>query len=88
MKTSKPIIDYRGFQILANPYQYTVKRPGAPEVYFSDLELCFREIFEHDLKTRLIENSEKQTIEEMLRIVKETSEDIKTLIRKTYEIRI
>lgn len=60
-----------GVEIWADEVCYMVKIDTNPPAYYTDLPMCFQEIFEQVLQHRLMEN-EKKTIDEILSIVKDT----------------
>jgi len=74
----KKIISFNNFYISADGNGYMVRfRKNSPS-YFSNLEMCFREVFDQTLKRNLIKNG-KKTIDECLKICKETKKEIKDI---------
>jgi len=74
----KPILKLpNNIVIFADSNGYSV-RIDSKLSYFSNLEMCFKEIFDQTLKRRLIEN-DKKNIEEILKIVKEVKKEIENL---------
>jgi len=66
--------------IYADKDQYII-RYGRHNYYFGSLEHCFADIFENRVKTRLIENPQKN-IERIIEIHKETAKWLKSLFRE------
>jgi hypothetical protein len=65
-------------EIYGDEMQYIVKLKNGESWYLPDLEICFRNIFEYVLRKNLMESTIK-TCEEIIRIVKETKQNIEKI---------
>jgi len=80
---TKKILDIdEDMSIYAESNQYVVHGPGAKRSYFGYLEACFQDIFEEKVKSNLFK-SNKEGMQEILKIHKEVASDLKKIFRKT-----
>jgi len=66
--------------IFADRNQYIVKY-GKRSCYFGTLEHCFNDIFEEQIKVKLIKN-QKKDMKEIIKIIEDTQEWLKSIFRK------
>jgi len=66
--------------IFANVHQYIVKFCGQSDWHLPTLQSCFEEIFDAQVKLKLMEN-DKKDMQNIIRIIKETKKELLALFR-------